>query len=146
MTSRLSLDFLAWILERQDNKLATMIFLDNNNVPDKYKNSIWVCLDELKNEGFVTNVSPHESSHRQKCMFDLTPKALDAFNPQEPAQHTENHFYGDINNSNIATGNDSTQTLTNALPDTPKETPWFKNPIVISAIIAGIFSIIVAYI
>lgn len=77
MVSRLSSNFLIWLIKDRKVEPSRKVFLEKSKVPDEFQNMLWKIVNELKDEGLVVQLRRYGSSERQQCDFDLTPLALD---------------------------------------------------------------------
>jgi len=105
MASKLSLEFLSWLLEQRRNNISGIIMLDEEKVPEKYSRILWSVLDELSTDALISNLRKYGQIDKQQCDFSLMPGALDVI--QQTVSTTGNttiNFYGGIAQSQIATG------------------------------------------
>ncbi|KTE91836.1 hypothetical protein [Desulfitobacterium hafniense] len=106
MASKLSLEFLSWLLEQRNNDISGFVMLSGERVPEKFSKIIWPILDELRVDGVIKGLRKYGQMDKQQCDFSLTPTALDVMHQSISAHGTTHiNFYGDIAHSQIATGN-----------------------------------------
>lgn len=138
MASRLSLEFLSWLLESNNNDISAWYMLDSGKVPEKFKKIIWPILDELEQDGLATGIRKYGQSDKQQCDFNLTPLALDATEEYrghikaEPAASaspngTTNviNINAPISNSNISSGSCAKQNNIQSTSEGNAKT-WFE--------------------
>lgn len=125
MLSKLSIEFLKWILNENKNDISKWNMLDKNNVPEAFGNNLWSILDELESNSIVKNVRKYGQTSKQQCDFSFLPIALDYANEDvdlgntqnqaqtiniiENQKNVSNEFNGPIHNSNISTGDNANQ-------------------------------------
>lgn len=84
MLSSMSLDFLSWLVERNDGDISRGCFLEASKVPEEFQKYLWDITKELMDNGIANQVRRYGARARQQCDFRLTPIALDAVKGYKP--------------------------------------------------------------
>lgn len=155
MISKLSHEFVQWLLEANKRDISKWYMIDNSNVPDKFRNNIWGILDELVSLSIVKNARKYGKSSLQKCDFSFLPIALDYLGDKSidgksqaisiilEQKNVKNEFNGPVNNSNVSSGDNTEQKVVNDLKKEEEEKAswlsknraWFI-PMIVAIIIA----------
>lgn len=162
MLSKLSKEFLKWILEENNNDISKFYMLDKSLVPEKLGNNLWGILDELKSNSIVKNVRKYGQSLKQQCDFSFLPIALDygnddintdsingqteTINVIENQKNITNEYNAPINNSNISTGDNVEQEIIMESKEETKGWFWRNMSWVVPMIVGVVVAIVIAVI
>lgn len=145
MISSLSKEFLRYMF-LETGKLSGFVMLSKETVDARFASELWGILDELQDAKIIKNLRKYGQSTEQQCDFSFLPiandYACDTITDANNSSGTITNFWGDISNSNIATGDSIDQTVTNN--PSGKEN-WFEKygvATIIAAVIAAAGTII----
>ena len=84
MISRMSLELLSWLVDKNNGDVSSWYILDASKVPDKFKKSLWDIVNEWKDNGLAYQTRFYGARIEQHCDFHLKPLVLDVVKEYKP--------------------------------------------------------------